>query len=86
MTFRQTIGQRTHLFRDLKDLIAKATPLRSGDQLAGIAATSAEEMVAARMVLADQPLKLGDGQLRLTGTWRVSSDPDGWRYQLHGAR
>ncbi len=58
MTFRQTIGQRTHLFRDLKDLMAKATPLRSGDQLAGIAATSAEEMVAARMVLADQPLKL----------------------------
>jgi len=58
VTFRQTIGQRTHLFRDLKDLMAKATPLRSGDQLAGIAATSAEEMVAARMALADQPLKL----------------------------
>ncbi len=36
-------------------------------------------------VFADQPLKLGIGQLRLTGTWRVSSDPDGWRYQLHGA-
>ncbi len=58
MTFRQTIGQRTHLFRDLKDLMAKATPLRSGDQLAGIAATSSEEMVAARMSLADQPLKV----------------------------
>jgi len=58
VTFRQTIGQRTHLFRDLADLMAKATPLRSGDQLAGIAATSAEEMVAARMALADQPLKL----------------------------
>lgn len=36
-------------------------------------------------VLADRPLKLGNGQLRLTGTWRVSSDADGWRYQLHGA-
>ena len=36
-------------------------------------------------VFADQPLKLGSGLLRLTGTWRVSSDPDGWRYQLHGA-
>lgn len=58
MTFRQTIGQRTHLFRDLKDLMAKATPLRSGDQLAGVAASSAEEMVAARMTLADRPLKL----------------------------
>ncbi|KAF0135780.1 MAG: ethanolamine ammonia-lyase large subunit [Xanthobacteraceae bacterium] len=58
MTFRQTIGQRTYRFRDLKDLMAKATPLRSGDQLAGIAATSAEQNVAARMALADQPLKL----------------------------
>lgn len=58
MTFRQSIGQRTHLFRDLKDLMAKATPLRSGDQLAGIAATSAEENIAARMALADQPLTL----------------------------
>ena len=36
-------------------------------------------------VFADRPLKLGTGQLRLTGTWRVSSDADGWRYQLHGA-
>ena len=36
-------------------------------------------------ILADQPLKLGTGQLRLTGTWQVSSDPDGWRYQLRGA-
>lgn len=58
MTFRQTVGRHSHVFRDLADLMAKATPLRSGDQLAGIAATSAEEMVAARMALADQPLKL----------------------------
>jgi len=58
MSYRQTIGQRSYLFRDLKDLMAKATPLRSGDQLAGIAATSAEEHVAARMTLADQPLML----------------------------
>ena len=58
MSYRQTIGQRTHVFRDLKALMAKATPLRSGDQLAGIAATSAEENVAARMALADQPLTL----------------------------
>ncbi len=36
-------------------------------------------------VFADRPLKLGTGQLRLTGTWRIASDPDGWRYQLHGA-
>jgi membrane dipeptidase len=36
-------------------------------------------------ILADQPLKLGNGQLRVAGTWQVSSDPDGWRYQLRGA-
>ena len=36
-------------------------------------------------VFADEPLKLGTGQLRLTGTWRIASDADGWRYQLHGA-
>src|SRR5438045_3392000 len=36
-------------------------------------------------VFADHPLRLGNGPLRLTGTWQVASDPDGWRYQLHGA-
>jgi membrane dipeptidase len=36
-------------------------------------------------VLADRPLKLGNGRLTLSGTWQVSSDPAGWRYQLHGA-
>jgi membrane dipeptidase len=34
---------------------------------------------------ADHPLRLGNGQVRLTGTWQVASDADGWRYQLHGA-
>jgi membrane dipeptidase len=36
-------------------------------------------------VFADRPLKVGIDQLRLTGIWRTSSDPEGWRYQLHGA-
>jgi membrane dipeptidase len=36
-------------------------------------------------IFADHPLKLGNGQLRLAGTWQVASDPDGWRYQLRGA-
>ena len=36
-------------------------------------------------VSADQPLKLGNGPLRLSGTWRVAADRDGWRYQLHDA-
>ena len=43
--------------KDLKTLLAKASPLRSGDQLAGIAAASAEERVAAQMQLADTPLR-----------------------------
>jgi len=43
-------------FRDLKDLMAKASPARSGDQLAGLAAGSARERVAAQMALADLPL------------------------------
>ena len=45
------------VFDDLRDLLAKATPPRSGDRLAGIAADSAEQMIAARMALADVPLK-----------------------------
>jgi membrane dipeptidase len=36
-------------------------------------------------IFADHPLRLGNGQVRLTGTWQVASDADGWRYQLHGA-
>lgn len=41
---------------DLKTLLARATPPRSGDRLAGIAAESAEDSITARMALADQPL------------------------------
>ncbi|OEZ98889.1 ethanolamine ammonia-lyase subunit EutB [Duganella phyllosphaerae] len=57
-SFSHTAGSRTYQFRDLKDLMAKATPLRSGDALAGLAAASAEERVAAQMALADLPLRL----------------------------
>jgi ethanolamine ammonia-lyase large subunit len=54
----QANSRQTHyVFRDLKTLLARATPPRSGDVLAGIAAASAEEVVAARMALADVPLK-----------------------------
>jgi ethanolamine ammonia-lyase large subunit len=49
--------QTAYRFADLKELMAKATPVRSGDVLAGVAATSAEENVAAKMALADVPLK-----------------------------
>ena len=54
--YSMTIGVRRYQFADLKTLLAKASPLRSGDQLAGIAAESGEERVAAQMALADLPL------------------------------
>src|ERR1700681_3526265 len=57
MVYRHTIDATTYLFENLRDLLAKATPPRSGDRLAGIAADSAEEMIAARMALAGIPLK-----------------------------
>ena len=50
------LGGARHVFDDLKALLAAATPLRSGDQLAGVAADSLERRVAARYVLADLPL------------------------------
>jgi ethanolamine ammonia-lyase large subunit len=56
MAYRHVIDATAHVFADLRDLLAKATPARSGDRLAGIAADSAEEMIAARMALADVPL------------------------------
>jgi ethanolamine ammonia-lyase large subunit len=51
-----TVGRDRHVFTDLKQVMARASPPRSGDDLAGISARSAEERVAARMVLADLPL------------------------------
>ncbi|HZB92135.1 MAG TPA: ethanolamine ammonia-lyase subunit EutB, partial [Stellaceae bacterium] len=57
MVWRVTLGSGSWAFDDLKTLLAKATPIRSGDRLAGIAAGSAEENVAAKLCLADLPLK-----------------------------
>jgi ethanolamine ammonia-lyase large subunit len=56
MSFTHTIGNRLYAFENLRELLAKATSQRSGDQLAGIAAASAEERVAAQYALADLPL------------------------------
>jgi ethanolamine ammonia-lyase large subunit len=57
MVYRQIINTTSYAFDDLRELLAKATPPRSGDRLAGVAADSAEQMIAARMALADVPLK-----------------------------
>jgi ethanolamine ammonia-lyase large subunit len=54
--YAATVGRTRFTFADLKEVLAKASPLRSGDVLAGLAAGSAQERVAARTVLADLPL------------------------------
>jgi len=56
--FSHAVGSVTHQFRDLKDLMAKATPLRSGDMLAGVAASNAEQRAVAQMALAELPLRI----------------------------
>ena len=54
--YRTTLAHHSYQFADLRSLMAKATPARSGDYLAGVAAQSAEERMAAKMALADLPL------------------------------
>lgn len=57
MAYQCVLGEQHYRFQDLKTLMARATPLRSGDCLAGVAAQDAQERVAAQMLLADVPLK-----------------------------
>ena len=57
MPYAASLNGTRHVFADLKTLLACASPLRSGDQLAGIAAESDERRVAARLALADLPLR-----------------------------
>ncbi len=57
MPYRHTIGARAYVFDDLKTLLARATPPRAGDELAGVAAATYEERVAAQYALADVPLR-----------------------------
>ena len=52
-----TLGNHRYNFSNIATLLAKASPLRSGDILAGIAAQSGEERVAAQFALADLPLR-----------------------------
>ncbi|WP_350656729.1 ethanolamine ammonia-lyase subunit EutB [Psychrobacter sp. S1-30-MNA-CIBAN-0213] len=53
MAYQHTVGQKSYQFESLKVLLAKASPRRSGDELAGVAASDATERVAAQMALAD---------------------------------
>ena len=54
--YSHTVGSVVYKFDDLKTLLAKATPARSGDDLAGLSASSAEERVSAQMALSEVPL------------------------------
>jgi ethanolamine ammonia-lyase large subunit len=56
MGYQHTLDSRVWHFDDLKTLLAKASPYRSGDVLAGVAAESPVERTAARMALAELPL------------------------------
>jgi ethanolamine ammonia-lyase large subunit len=56
MSFSHTSRGRTYYFADLKTLLARASPLRSGDVLAGLAAETEIERAAAKYALADVPL------------------------------
>ena len=58
MEYKFSINNITYNFKDLKTLLAKASPKRSGDVLAGIAAKDNKERVAAQYVLSDLPLKV----------------------------
>lgn len=57
MGFAHVVGGTRHVFADLRTLLARATPFRSGDALAGIAAESAAQRIAAQRALADLPLR-----------------------------
>jgi len=56
MALAHTVDGVTYRFADLRTLLARASPPRSGDALAGVAAQSAEERMAARMALSELPL------------------------------
>ena len=76
MIYRHAIAAHSYVFDSLRDLLAKATPPRSGDRLAGLAADTAEQMIAARMALADVPLKQFLARNRRALRGRRSHSPD----------
>ncbi len=55
--YKFQLGSKTYAFENLVEVMAKATPKRSGDELAGVAAISEEERVVAQMLLSEVPLK-----------------------------
>jgi len=58
MVYQHSVGNFQYSFPDLKSVLAKASPEKSGDEMAGLAAKNEQERIAAKLVLADIPLKL----------------------------
>ena len=56
MSYAATLREQRFVFKDLREVFAKANEEKSGDQLAGIAAASERERIAAKLVLSDLPL------------------------------
>lgn len=56
-SYRYQLGSKTYQFANLADLMAKASPARSGDRLAGVIAETAEQRAVAQLLLAEVPLK-----------------------------
>jgi len=56
MIYQHTVGNFNFIFQDLKTVLAKASPEKSGDQMAGFAARNEQESIAAKLVLANIPL------------------------------
>ncbi len=65
MTYSTTLAGRRYAFAELKSVLAAATPLRSGDLLAGVGADSMQQRIAARYILADLSLATFLDQLLL---------------------
>ena len=65
MSYGFSIRNRRYVFNDLKELLAKATPFRSGDALAGLAAENNEERIAAQFALSNVPLIVTIGKLSI---------------------
>ncbi len=57
MVYQHSVGNFQYSFPDLKSVLAKASPEKSGDEMAGLAAKNEQERIAAKLVLADTPLK-----------------------------
>ena len=57
MKYHFSVRNYNYIFADLKTLLAKASPFRTGDALAGLSASSNEERIAAQLALSDVPLK-----------------------------